>query len=234
MAHEVTNQGFDRAQLANMATKAKEAIGTDELTALADRGYYNGDEVLACTKAGITPLVPKPDTSPAKAKGQYSKDDFAYEADTDSYHCPAGEQLTNRFTSIEDGKALRIYWTTACSGCAVKARCTTGKERRIRRWEHEDVLDAMQQRLDAMPEAMDLRRQTAEHVFGTLKHWMGGGAARLRRGNASLEGAGGATHFKMKGLTKVSAEMSLQVLAYNIKRTIGLVGVQPVIAAIRS
>ncbi len=199
-----------------MATKAKEAIGTDEVTALADRGYYNGDEVLACTKAGITPLVPKPDTSPAKAEGQYSKDDFTYEADTDSYHCPAGERLTNRFVSVEDGKALHIYWTTACSGCAVKAQCTTGKERRIRRWEHEDVLDTMQVRLEAMPEAMDLRRQTAEHVFGTLKHWMG------------------ATHFKMKGLTKVSAEMSLQVLAYNLKRTLSLVGVQPVMAAIRS
>jgi len=217
VAHEVTNKGSDRAQLARMAIRAKDETAADELTVLADRGYYDGDQILACEKAGIAALVPKPDTSPARAKGQWSKDDFVYEPGSDTYRCPMGERLTHRFPSVEEGKTIHIYFNTAaCQACAARTHCTTGRERRIRRWEHEEVLEVVQKRLNATPDAMHVRGRTVEHVFATLKHWMG------------------ATHFRTKGLKNVSAEMSLSVLAYNLKRTIVLVGVSPILVAIKT
>jgi transposase len=215
VAHEVTNIGSDRAQLSTMAQQAREAGGYETLTVLADRGYFKGEEILACEQAGMTPLVPKPLTSGAKAKGRFGKQDFVYIPEDDVYRCPAGERLTWRFNRVEDGQLLRHYWTTACQRCAIKARCTTGKERRVKRWEHEAVIDAMQQRLDQAPEAMRIRRQTVEHPFGTLKAWMG------------------ATHFLTRGLKRVSTEMSLQVLAYNLKRVISILGVAGLLEAIR-
>jgi transposase len=216
VAHEVTNVGHDRGQLANMAHQAQEATGHACLTVLADRGYYSGTEVLACEREGSVPYVPKPLTSGAKADGRFGKQDFVYVPRKDIYRCPAGESLTWHFNSVEGGKVLRNYWTTRCQGCPIKARCTPTKERRIRRWEHEDVLDAMQKRLDQVPQAMTLRRQTVEHPFGTLKAWMG------------------ATHFLTRTLKRVSTEMSLHVLAYNIKRVITIMGVRPLMAAIPS
>jgi transposase len=216
VAHEVTNAGHDRAQLSAMAGRAREAMGHDAVTALADRGYFKGEEILACERAGIVPYVPKPLTSGAKAEGRFGKQDFVYVAEDDVYRCPVGQRLTWRFTNVEDGLTLRHYWTTACHECPIKARCTTGKERRIKRWEHEDVIDAMQERLDQAPEMMRVRRQTAEHPFGTLKAWMG------------------ATHFLTKTLGRVSTEMSLHVLAYNLKRVIAILGVGPLMAAIQT
>jgi hypothetical protein len=216
VAHEVINVGHDRAEFARMAKTAKAEMEADELTAIADRGYFEGDEILACEQAGITPLVPKPLTSGAKAEGRYGKQDFVYEPPTDTYRCPAGETLTKRFTSIEAGKTMHIYEANGCEACDQKGQCTTGKQRRIKRWEHEDVIDAMQKRLDQMPDAMRIRRSTVEHAFGTLKQWMG------------------PNHFLTKGLKSVSAEMSLQVLAYDLKRTISILGVQPLLAAIRA
>jgi transposase len=216
VAHEVTNVGHDRDQLANMAGEAKAAMGADQLDVLADRGYFSGEEVLACQGVGVTPYVPKPLTSAAKAKGRFGKQDFVYRPDEDVYRCPAGETLTRRFTSVEDGMNIHMYWTSNCAGCPLKSQCTDGKERRIRRWEHEAVIDAMQARLDAKPDAMRIRRATVEHPFGTLKAWMG------------------ATHFKTRTLEKVRTEMSLHVLAYNLKRVIAILGPQPLMAAIRA
>jgi transposase len=216
VAHEVTNVGNDRAQLANMAGQAKAAMGADTLDVLADRGYFSGEEVLACESLGITPYVPKPLTSGSKAKGRFGKQDFVYLADDDVYRCPAGQTLTRRFTSVEDGMNLYVYWTTKCAGCPLKSRCTSGKERRIKRWEHEAVIDAMQERLDRTPHAMRIRRATVEHPFGTLKAWMG------------------ATHFKTRTLDKVRTEMSLHVLAYNLKRVIAILGIQPLMQAMRA
>jgi hypothetical protein len=173
VAHEVTNVGSDRAQLSTMAGQAKAAMGAEALDVLADRGYFNGEEVLACEPLGVTPYVPKPMTSGSKAKGRFGKQDFVYQADEDVYRCPAGETLTRRFTSVEDGKNLHVYWTGHCAGCPLKGQCTDGKERRIRRWKHEGVIDAMQARLDAKPDVMRIRRAKVEHPFGTLKAWMG-------------------------------------------------------------
>jgi len=214
VTHEVTNSGSDRAQLANVAKQAKAVLQVDKLDAVADRGYFNSPEILACHEADITVTLPKPMTSGAKSDGRFGKQDFTYIAEEDVYRCPAGERLTYRYTNEEDGKVLRRYWTTACPECPLKSQCTKGPERRIARWEHEHVLEAVQQRLDANPKAMRQRRETVEHPFGTMK-------ARM-----------GATHFLTKTLPKVAAEMALTVLAYNLTRVMNIVGVKPLIAAI--
>ena len=216
VAHEVTNTGHDRDQLSGMAGQAKAAMGLQALDVLADRGYFDGEEVLACEGIGVTPYVPKPLTSGSKAKGRFGKQDFVYLADDDVYRCPAGERLTRRFTSVENGMNLYVYWTPKCAGCPLKSQCTSGKERRIKRWEHEAVIDAMQERLDRRPDAMRIRRATVEHPFGTLKAWMG------------------VTHFKTRTLDKVRTEMSLHVLAYNLKRMLAMLGPQSLIEAIRA
>ena len=214
VTHEVTNSGSDKAQLANMAKQAKTVLNSETLEVVADRGYFNSPEILECHEAGITVTLPKPLTSGAKSEGRFGKQDFVYLPDTDEYRCPAGERLPYRYTNEEDGKTLRRYWTTACSNCPLKSKCTTGPERRITRWEHEHLLEAVQERLDANPQAMRQRRETVEHPFGTIK-------ARM-----------GATHFLMKTLAKVAGEMALSVLAYNLTRVMNIVGVKPLIAAI--
>jgi transposase len=214
VAHEVTNTGSDRSQLAHVAEAAKAVLQVEKLEAVADRGYFNGEEILACDRAGITVTLPKPMTSGAKAEGRFGKQDFVYLSDDDIYRCPAGERLEYHFTAIEHGLAMRRYWTNACRTCAMKEQCTTGKERRITRWEHEHVVEAVQRRLDENPQAMRQRRETVEHPFGTIK-------ARM-----------GATHFQMKTLPKVATEMALSVLAYNLTRVLNILGVKPLIAAI--
>jgi len=216
VAHEVTNVGHDRDQLANMAKLAKAATGQRELIALADRGYYEGYEILECEEAGIAALVPKPMTSNNLAEGLFDKRDFVYDEHRDEYRCPAGQIAIHRYTAVERGKTLHKYWSSACPTCPMKPRCTTGSNRRIARWEHESVLEMVQERLDGAPEAARLRRQTVEHVFGTLKAWMG------------------PSHFLTRTLPRVQTEMSLQVLAYNLKRAIKILGTGPLIAAMRA
>ena len=216
IAHEVTNSGTDRAQLANMGLRAKQVLGVDRLEAVADRGYYSSTEIKTCDDAGIVVTLPKPMTSGAKSDGRFGKQDFVYNAAEDVYRCPAGEKLTYRMTSEQDAKMMRRYWTNACSNCPLKPKCTTGNERRIPRWEHEHILEAAQKRLDENPRAMRDRRETVEHPFGTLKMRMG------------------ATHFLMKRLPKVATEMALQVLAYNITRVMNIMGVEPLAAAMRA
>ena len=213
--HEVTNIGSDRSQLARMGSAAKAAMGKPRLRALADRGYFNAPQIKACSEAGITPMVPKPMTSTARADDRFGKADFIYIAKDDQYQCPAGERAIRRFTTVEHGLTLHKYWSSACPRCPIKSHCTPSDYRRITRWEHEAVLEAMQRRLDRNPEAMMLRRRTIEHVFGTLKHWMG------------------STHFLTRGLQHVRTEMNLQVLAYNFKRVIKLLGMAKLIKAMR-
>ncbi len=181
VAHEVINVGNDRAQLADMSKKAKAALGVEKLDVVADRGYFSSEQILACERAGITVTLPKPMTSGAKARGRFGKQDFRYLADEDVYLCPAGERLTHHYTNEENGRALRHYWTNLCQACPIKERCTTGKERRITRWEHEHVLEAVQRRLDENPEAMRRRRETVEHPFGTIKAWMGATRFLMKR-----------------------------------------------------
>jgi transposase len=216
VTHQVTNVGHDRGQLSPMAEQAKEAMGAEKIEAVADRGYFNGEQIKACDEAKITTYLPRPKTSNNLAKGLYDKQDFIYKPDDDEYECPAGERLTKRTTTEQDGMILYRYWSSLCGQCALKDQCTTGRERRVTRWEHEQVVEALQARLDENPEVMRIRRQTAEHPFGTIKDWMG------------------PQHFKTRTLKGVSTEMSLHVLAYNLKRAISLFGVVGLISMMQT
>ena len=216
VAHEVTNVGHDRTQLANMAGQAKAALGTDKLNVVADRGYFKSEEILACEEAGITTCLPKPKTSGNQAKGQFGRDAFRYLPEEDAYACPAGERLVRHMTTQEKGKTLHLYWASNCKNCAIRARCTSGVRRKMSRWEHEEVLEQVEVRLERNPHLMRVRRSTVEHPFGTLKAWMG------------------STHFLTKTLPRVNTEMSLHVLAYNLRRMLNLVGPKALIAVIRA
>jgi transposase len=216
VAHEVTNVGHDREQLSPMAHQTRDVIDEKELTVLADRGYYTGQQILDCERAGIKTLVPKPQTSNNKALGLFDKADFRYLPSKDEYRCPAGQRATWRFTNLEHGLTTHKYWSSACPRCPMKAQCTPSPYRRITRWEHEDVLDTMQKRLNRTPQASRIRRQTVEHPFGTIKAWMG------------------ATHFLTKTIPRVSTEMSLHILAYNLKRAMQVVGIAPLMKAMRA
>ena len=214
--HEVTNVGHDRTQLYNMAKRTKSTLEVEALDVVADRGYYRSDEIRDCENDGITTYLAKPQTSSNMAKGQFGKRDFIYKPNEDEYQCPAGERLLYRFTREESGKTIRRYWTSACPSCSIKSQCTTADYRRVSRWEHEAVLEALEARLDKAPEMMRVRRQTVEHPFGTFKAWMGH------------------THFLTRTLPRVSTEMSLHVLAYNMKRVMNILGVGVLIEAMRA
>jgi transposase len=214
VAHEVTNLGYDRDALSMMAHAAREVMASEAIEAIADKGYYKGEEIVACEEDGIAVTVPKPHTSNAAAHGRFDRADFTYITGEDAYACPAGARLTYRFTNTEAGRMLRSYWTDACATCAIKSKCTTGKERRVRRWEHEAILERVQKRLDEQPDKIPLRSKTVEHPFGTIKAWMG------------------ATHFKMRTLKHVATEMALHVLAYNLKRVMAIIGVPNLLRAI--
>ena len=216
VAHEVINVGHDRSQLNAMSKLARDAIGGEKLTVLADRGYFDGEEILQCADAGITTLVPKPLTSNSRADGRFDKRDFIYVAERNEYRCPAGERAIWRMTTVENGRTMHRYWPSACPRCPIKSRCTPSVYRRIARWEHEQVLDDMQRRLDHTPQTSRMRRQTVEHPFGTLKAWMG------------------STHFLTKTLPRVRTEMSLHVLAYNFKRALSIFGTQLLVAFMRA
>jgi hypothetical protein len=215
VAHEVTNDSSDRSHLSKMALAARAAMGKGRLHAHADRGYYNGRELKACEDAGIAAYVPKSMTSTAKAEGRFDKADFIYIARDDEYKCPAGQRAIYRFTREERGLQIRRYWSSACPQCPIKAQCTPSDVRRISRWEHEGVLDSVQRRLDRRPSAMTVRKRTVEHVFGTVKHWMG------------------SAHFLTRRLPNVATEMSLHVLAYNLKRVISILGIAKTMKAMK-
>jgi len=215
VAHEVTNAVTDQDQLAPMAQAAKETLGVATLDATADKGYYDGQAIKDCLAQGITPYVPKPHTSVNQQRGLYTKDDFRYDPDQDRYRCPQGAELDFRFATVENGRAMRYYATTACRTCAARALCTSNKGgRRITRWADEHLLDEMAERVKAHPEIVGQRKALSEHPFGTLKRAMGQG------------------YFLMKGLLKVNTEMSLTVLAYNLKRALSLLGVTKLLAAL--
>lgn len=216
ITHEVTNKGLDRDQLSGMAKQARDALGTQDLTVIADRGYFKSEEILACYEAGIAAIVPKNETSTATAEGRFGKADFIYDAEKNEYRCPAGQRLVWRMACRERGLVFHRYWSSNCPNCALKAQCTPSTERRVTRWEHEAVLDAMQARLDQASDSMRIRRQTVEHPFGTLKAWMG------------------AAHFLTRTLDRVRTEMSLHVLAYNLKRVMKILGMEKLMGALQA
>ena len=218
VARDVVMTGHDRNQLCAIGEKAKAAVGVEALDVLADRGYFSGEEIVACETIGVTPYVPKPLTSGAKADGRFGKQDFSYLPDQDAYRCPAGQVLRYHMTTVEKGLVLHRYWDRAsCQACPLKPKCTPSLERRVTRWEHEAVIEAMQKRMDLAPQSpMKLRRRIVEHPFGTIKAWMG------------------STHFLMKRLTNVKTEISLHILACNMKRVMQILGTGPLIAVMRA
>jgi transposase len=205
IANDVTSDPGDRDWLSPMALQAKAVLGCT-FDAVADVGYYHGEEVKTCLTAGITPYVPRPITSANQKLGLFSKDDFTYDRATDTYQCPAGERLTFRFATVELGRHLRYYATSAGRACPRKPRCTRHKGgRRLTRWVDEHLLEEMAQRVRSRPEVMKQRKQLVEHPFGTMKRWWDQG------------------FFLMRGLEKVRTECSLTVLAYNLRRVLTLV-----------
>ena len=216
-AHEVTNATTDKQQLEKMAKKAKKELKVKTLTVVADAGYYKSKDIRGCQNRCITVLVPKPSTSNNKAAGLYDKKDFRYDAMADQYRCPAGEILPRRHSSKEKGKKMHYYYASqpTCRACHLKPQCTTGKTRRVSRWKHEAALEKAEAELQKHPSSMRQRKALVEHPFGTLKYAMG------------------ATHFLTKRLPSVKAEMSLHILAYNMKRAVNVLGAEKIIKALQ-
>jgi hypothetical protein len=215
VAADVTNEPSDRNWLSRMAIDARDAMGAENLSVVADKGYSSAREVEACIAANITPYLPKPETSANKALGLFTKNDFRYDAERDLYVCPAGEELTFRHASNEKGRDIRYYRTYACRHCPLRSRCTRNRQsRRISRSANEHVLEQMQARVAARPDILRRRKAIVEHPFGTIKRWMN------------------QAYFLTRGLLSVRAEFSLSALAYNLKRVLAIVGVRALIAAL--
>ena len=215
VAHEVTNKQ-DRGQLCSMGKQAQTALSKKALTVIADKGYYSGPDIKDTQDAGMTPLVPKGDTSGSEKKGIFNRARFKYDAGRDVYICPANQVLPYRFTSLEHGMMQKRYWVSdpTCRACQLKRQCSNSKQsRKITRWEYQGQIDQMDDLMTSMPDSMLIRKQTVEHPFGTIKSWMG------------------ATHFLTRRLQNVSTEMSLHVLAYNLKRMMSILGPDKLIAA---
>jgi transposase len=214
-AHKVTNT-TDRGQLYQVGKLAQDALGKKEITVIADKGYYSGPDIKDTQDAGMTALVPKGDTSGSEKKGIFNRSLFQYDPDKDVYICPANKELTYRFSGIENGLTMKRYHldTMTCRACSLRPQCTTSKEpRRIARWEHQNQIDGMDDEMANMPDSMLIRKQTVEHPFGTIKTWAG------------------YTPFLTRRLENVSTEMSLHVLAYNLRRMISILGPGQLIAA---
>lgn len=214
-ANDVTNEVTDFNQLANVALEAKANLELQQAEVVADAGYYNAGEVSRCVEGGITPLIPKADTSANTARGLYGKSKFKFDGDKDVYVCPAGGELTYRFSTHELGRELRYYRASGCKQCALKSLCTRNKANRtITREANEHLMEAMAARMKAQPEKFKLRKQLAEHPFGTIKRSLG------------------YTHFLLKGLEKVRTEWSLITLVYNLKRVLNLMSFQKLMRAV--
>jgi transposase len=212
---QVTNQVVDMGLLTQTATPAKEVLGVETIAVVADRGYFKIEDIEACEQAGIEPYVPRPQRGPSVKAGLFRKDEFQYDADSDSYVCPAGQHLYPYSSSLLRGlKKINYTNKLACDDCKIRSQCTNGRFRTVSRLENEAVLDRMQARLAQRPSVLDRRREAVEHPFGTIKQWMNQGA------------------FLMRGLEKVRAEFSLTALAYNLRRVLNLVGFIELMAAL--
>jgi transposase len=212
---DVTNKSSDLGELGGMAIKAQEALGVEKLGVVADKGYYNGKEILACDSVGITAYVAKPLTSANTAQGLYGKERFTYQPEKNLYVCPAGQELTYRFSTNEKGRPMHYYRASDCQSCELRKSCTRNQANRtITRLAFEEIQEAMAVRVKANPQIMKRRKAIIEHCFGTIKRTLG------------------YYYFLCRGMAKVQTELSLTVLAYNMKRAINLVGVRAMIATL--
>jgi transposase len=212
---QVTNQVVDMGQLTRTAAPAKDVLGVETIAVVADKGYFKIEDIEACEKAGIEPYVPRPQRGPSVKAGLFRKDEFSYDAASDSFVCPAGQRLHPYSSSFLRGLSKTNYTNKpACDDCVIRSLCTNGRFRTVSRLENEAVLDRMQARLAERPDILDRRRETVEHPFGTIKQWMNQGA------------------FLMRGLEKVRAEFSLTALVYNLRRVLNIVGFSKLMAAV--
>ena len=212
---QVTNQVVDMGQLTQTAAPAKEVLAVETIAVVADKGYFKIEDIEACENAGMVPYVPRPQRGPSVKAGLFRKDEFGYDAASDSFVCPAGQRLPPYSSSFLRG-LTKINYTNklACDDCAIRSRCTNGRFRTVSRLENEAVLDRVQARLAERPDVLSRRRETVEHPFGTIKQWMNQGT------------------FLMRGLEKVRAEFSLTALAYNLRRVLNIVGFADLMAAV--
>jgi len=212
---QVTNQVVDMGQLTRTAAPAKDVLGVETIAVVADKGYFKIEDIEACEKAGIEPYVPRPQRGPSVKAGLFRKDEFSYDAASDSFVCPAGQRLHPYSSSFLRGLSKTNYTNKpACDDCVIRSLCTNGRFRTVSRLENEAVLDRMQARLAERPDILDRRRETVEHPFGTIKQWMNQGA------------------FLTRGLEKVRAEFSLTALVYNLRRVLNIVGFSKLMAAV--
>jgi len=212
---DVTNQVVDMGLLTQTAEPARDILGVETIDVVADRGYFKIEDIEACEKTGCIPHVPKPQRGSSVREGFFRKDEFRYDAGRDAYLCPAGQLLRPiRHGRLRDLEKIDYGAPKACRVCPLRARCTNDV-RSVSRLENEDVLDRMAERLKARPEILDRRRETVEHPFGSIKQWMNQGA------------------FLMRGLANVRAEFSLTALVYNLRRALNILGVGPMMAALR-
>jgi len=209
---EAVQDGNDEQQLAPMGEKAKAVLGVETLTTVQDAGYFNVQQIKDCEDQGITPYVPEPDRqAQTRAEERLGREDFPYDAQANVYRCPQGQELKFSTTQRKGQKVIHLYRSSlpVCAACPLKGQCLPKKTayRTLSRWEHEDRLEAHRQRMvKDGPEKMRQRAATVEHIFGTLKQWCGW------------------THFLLRGLEKVQAELSLLMLAYNFKRVLTILG----------
>jgi len=216
VAHDVTNT-TDRNQLCRMGKQAQVALKNKDITVLADKGYFSGQDIMDAQDACMIPLVARFDTSGNGKKGYFNRSLFQYDTKKDLYICPAKQELTPRGTVTDKGLLYRTYCCSlmVCQACSMKSKCSKSPQpRRLRRWEHADRIDMMTALLESKPESMITRKQTVEHPFGTIKLWMG------------------ATHLLTRRFKGVSIEMDLHILAYNLKRMISIFGVKGLIKVI--
>jgi transposase len=213
-AFELTRDGNDLAQLLPMAENAQEALEAETLTVVADSGYANGEQGLACEAAGITAVVPRPETVNPKNPGLFTREAFAYDSGRDVFTCPAGETLTR--LKIDRSAQKTYYAARSCGACTLKSRCTQAKRRTLARGFYEDAKEAMHQRAVSDPALMRARRCLAEHPFGTMKWRMG------------------YPRFLLRGLGKAKAELALSVLAFNLQRAVTILGVSTLIAELKA
>lgn len=213
----VTNSGSDLGFLAQTASAARELLGVEQIEAVADKGYYKGEDIAACEAVGVVPYVARPQRGPSITEGYFAKDEFRYDAHHDCYTCPGSQRLDPYSRSQKNGHVtIRYANIRACRACALKPQCASGTKRTIDRWEGEAVLERMAERLAARPDILDQRRETVEHPFGTIKQWMNQGA------------------FLMQGLANVNAEFSLTALAYNLRRAINILGIPTLLRAVHA
>jgi transposase len=214
VAFDVTNDGNDKQQLHPMAVAGREAVAADQVTVVADTGYSNGEHGERCEQDNITAIVPRPRTVNPEGEQYFSRERFAYDAESDSWRCPAGATLTCRKLSRTQHK--KEYWTDSCEGCALKSQCTEAAKRVIVRDLYEDAREAMHQRATGNPAWMKHRRDMVEHPFGTMKWLMGN------------------PRFLVRGLKKVKAELALGVMSYNLKRVIAILGTPALLELLRA